>query len=103
TPELWRFAAGALAAALVTVGLATAGAGRGGAAGRGVGANTQGVLWFTPKNALGLDYALSFTTVPPPEGLGSNEVEHDRIVQSYRERTLEARAAGGIGGRRSLA
>jgi hypothetical protein len=98
TPELWRFAAGALAAALVTVGLATAVAGRGVAAWREFGANTQGMLSFTPKNALGLDYALSFTTVPPPEGLGSNEVEHDRIVQSYRKRTLEARAAWRIVG-----
>src|SRR4029434_8868373 len=68
------------------------------AAWREFGANTQGMLSFTPKNALGLDYALSFTTVPPPEGLGSNEVEHHRIVQSYRKRTLEARAAWRIVG-----
>lgn len=92
TPELWRLVAGAFAAAVVTVLLATVVAGRGFGAWREFGDNTRSMLSFTPRNALGLDYALSFTTVPPPEGLGSNETERGEIIQSYRRRTLESRA-----------
>jgi hypothetical protein len=86
------FAGGAIAAVVVTVALATAVAGRGVGAWREFGDNTRGMLSFMPRNALGLDYALSFTTVPPPEGLGRNETERGEIIQSYRERTLAARA-----------
>ena len=98
SPELWRFAAGAGAAALLTALLATWVAGRGFGAWREFGENTRGMLSFTPKNALGLDYALSFTTVPPPEGLGQNETERAEIVQAYRKRTLEARAPWRVAG-----
>jgi hypothetical protein len=83
-------------AALVAV-AATAVAGRGLAAWSEFAENTRSMLSFTPRNALGLDYALSFTRVPPPEGLGSNEVEREEIVQSYRRRTLESRSAARIG------
>jgi hypothetical protein len=92
SPELWRFVAGASFATILVVGLATWVAGRGVGAWREFGENTRGMLSFTPRNALGLDYALSFTMVPPPEGLGENETERGEIIQSYRRRTLEARA-----------
>jgi hypothetical protein len=92
SPELWRFAGGALAATAVVVVLATLVAGRGVVAWREFGDNTQSMLSFTPRNALGLDYALSFTTVPPPGGLGSNPVEREEIVQAYRRTTLASRA-----------
>jgi hypothetical protein len=98
TRELGRFAGGAIAAAVVTVGLATWVSGRGIGAWQEFGDNTRGMLSFTPRNALGLDYALSFTTVPPPEGLGRNETERDEIVQSYRRRTLAARAPWRVAG-----
>jgi hypothetical protein len=98
SPELWRFAGGAAAAASLVLLLATWSAGRGVAAWTEFAENTRGMLSFTPKNALGLDYALSFTLVPPPEGFGENEAERNEIIQSYRRRTLEARAPWRIAG-----
>jgi len=92
SPELWRFVTGAGLATLLVLGLATWVSGRGVGAWREFSENTRGMLSFTPKNALGLDYALSFTMVPPPEGLGESETERGEIIQSYRRRTLEARA-----------
>lgn len=92
SPEFWRFVAGAGLTTLLVLGLATWVAGRGVGAWREFGENTRGMLSFTPKNALGLDYALSFTMVPPPEGLGETETERGEIIQSYRRRTLDARA-----------
>lgn len=92
TSEFRRFATGALAMTIAAIGLATLVAGRGVAVWSEFAENTQGMLSFTPRNSLGLDYALSFTTVPPPEGLGTNETEREQIVQDYRRRTLAARA-----------
>ncbi|MCU0670852.1 MAG: hypothetical protein MUF70_16095, partial [Myxococcota bacterium] len=93
TREFRRFAGGALATTVVAIVLATTVAGRGVAVWTEFAENTRGMLSFTPRNALGLDYALSFTRVPPPEGLGENETERAEIVQDYRRRTLAARAA----------
>ena len=92
TREFRRFAAGAFATTVIALAFATFVAGRGGSVWTEFAENTKGMLSFTPRNALGLDYALSFTTVPPPEGLGSNDTERQQIVQSYRGRTLAARA-----------
>lgn len=92
TREFRRFAGVAIATTIAAIALATAVAGRGVAVWSEFAENTQGMLSFTPRNSLGLDYALSFTTTPPPEGLGSNETEREQIVQDYRRRTLASRA-----------
>lgn len=91
--EFVRFAAGAAVTTVVAIALGTGIAGRGAGVWTEFAENTQGMLSFTPRNSLGLDYALSFTTVPPPEGLGTNETEREQIVQAYRDRTLAGRAA----------
>jgi hypothetical protein len=98
TAELWRFMAGAAVASALVVASATAVAGRGPAVWIEFAENTRAMLSFTPRNALGLDYALSFTRVPPPGGLGSSPAEREEIVQAYRETTLAARTPWRIAG-----
>lgn len=97
TPEFVRFVAGAGVAAVLVVAAATAVAGRGVAVWREFAENTRGMLSFTPRNALGLEYALSFTRVPPPEGLGETPTERQSIVQDYRRRTLASRRVWQVG------
>lgn len=98
SPELWRFAAGAAATTIVVASLATVVAGRGLAAWSEFADNTRGMLSFTPKNALGLDYALSFTTQQPPGWDESIPAERGEIIQRHRETTLEERTPWRIAG-----
>lgn len=89
----WRFV---VAAGIATIAIAAAGTW---VAGRGTGVwlefadNTRGMVAFTPKNGLGLEYALRFTTTQPPdweEGSGS-ETEVEATIQAHKQRTLESR------------
>jgi hypothetical protein len=92
TPGFGRFVAGAGITSLIVFGAATWVAGRGIEAWSGFAENTRGMLALTPQNALGLDYALSFTTVPPPGGLPADRIAREDVIQAYRRRMLGSRA-----------
>ncbi len=93
TAGFWRFVIAAGVATIVIVGVGTAVAGRGLPAWLEFAENTRGMIGFTPKNGLGFEYALRFTTTQPPDwesGSGS-ETEIEATIQAHKQRTLESR------------
>jgi hypothetical protein len=60
--------------------------------------NTRAMLAFKPKNSLGLEYALRFTSTAPPDWKEGSETEREESIQAHKERTLEARRGWQLGG-----
>jgi hypothetical protein len=95
-----RFVVAAGIATIAIAAAATAVAGRGGAAWFEFAENTRGMVAFTPKNGLGLEYALRFTTTQPPDwqAASGDRAAVEATVQAHKQRTLEARRGLQIAG-----
>jgi hypothetical protein len=91
TTGFWRFV---VSAGVATIAIAAAGtvvAGRGIPAWFEFAENTQSMIAFTPKNALGFEYALRFTTTQPPDWEEGSGSEVEETIQAHKQRTLDSR------------
>ena len=98
TRGFWRFVVGAGVATIAIAAAGTIVAGRGLPVWLEFAENTRGMLAFKPKNSLGLEYALRFTSTAPPDWKEGSETEREESIQAHKERTLEARRGWQLGG-----
>jgi hypothetical protein len=97
TRGFWRFVAGAGVATIAIAAAGTIAAGRGLPVWLDFAENTRGMLAFKPKNSLGLEYGLRFTSTAPPDWKDGTETEREELIQAHKERTLEERRGWQIG------
>lgn len=97
TRGFWRFVAGAGVATIAIAAAGTMAAGRGLPVWLEFAENTRGMLAFKPKNSLGLEYGLRFTSTAPPDWRDGSETEREELIQTHKERTLEERRGWQIG------
>ena len=99
TRGLWRLVVGAGVATIAIAAAGTIVAGRGFPVWLEFAENTRSMLAFKPKNSLGLEYALRFTSTAPPDWKEEGtETEREESIQAHKERTLQARRGWQLGG-----
>ncbi len=98
TRGFWRFVVGAGVATIAIAAAGTIVAGRGLPVWLEFAENTRAMLAFKPKNSLGLEYGLRFSSTAPPDWKEGSETEREESIQAHKERTLEARRGWQLGG-----